>query len=651
MYRPPRTGPRAGSLIPASGGYYVLLPGEIGALHELAATELYVWLEGNPVRLTCIDGTGQVCIRELGPERREVVVDGGYLHAVEPWGDDHPFSLLHVVTVPAYLAADHRIPSRAEVAETYHDVGPAIWELALENPPSLKPEPAPPYLVAVSDAVRVVPLLTVGDSVRGYRLAGVPDGLGVHALGSSRFELVVTHEMFFHDGAVRRHGAPGAFVSNWTVDASEWRGGEGALQFVRGSDLIDVLHYWSHSSQRYKHDKSMPLERLCSADLPPVSALSFEGYGTAERLLLGGEETHTRYRPDHGRAFAHVLTGPNRGHSWELPELGRLSYENVVACPVPQQSTVAMLLDDAQGPMGRGYRRRRPPSELYVWVGLKQRDGNEVERAGLTRGVLYGVRVIRDVDGETRSVAAEHQELGLALDGETAYVAEARFELVPMPSQAIDSDQDEPGVVLQKQSIEAGVTQFYRLEDGAWELGSDNPMFWFVGTGAKLDSSGNSRLFGLQFDDVTEPLRGGTLKIFLNARRTDGSLRFRMLDSVTVDLWGRVLVQEDPGDDEALSATLVYDPSVRTLHRVAVANPALFGHDGALKTWDEEGSGIIPAFEQLGEGWYITALQVHARWDSDEVGHELARELVERGQILAVRIPRDLSNTEEVDVG
>jgi len=47
-------------------------------------------------------------------------------------------------------------------------------------------------------------------------------------------------------------------------------------------------------------------------------------------------------------------------------------------------------------------------------------------------------------------------------------------------------------------------------------------------------------------------------------------------------------------------------------------------------TIDEESSGVIPMDEILGEGWFLLDVQAHYATDT---------ELVEGGQLLAIRIP------------
>ena len=68
---------------------------------------------------------------------------------------------------------------------------------------------APAYIRAVStEAQQIIPLLTVGDAVNGYRLVGIPDGMGAFQTGPGTFRLFVNHELTQIQGIVRAHAAP-----------------------------------------------------------------------------------------------------------------------------------------------------------------------------------------------------------------------------------------------------------------------------------------------------------------------------------------------------------------------------------------------------------------------------------------------------------
>ena len=512
-----------------------------------------------------------------------------------------------------------------------------------------------PYLVPAHNSIRIIPLLTVPEAApNGYRFAGVPDGIGAFGTAPGYFDVLITHEFRYNYGGRRLHAGSGAFVSRWRFDAREWGGGAGHLRVVSGEDLIRTVNFWDHARGKYRIGTQIPLERLCSADLPAVSAMSFTDetgahLGTEARLFLGGEETHTKYKPEFGRAFAHVASGPDTGSSYELPRLGRASWENVLASPTAQRKTIIMLPDDATSKTSRDWDLRNPPSELYVYIGEKTANGAEHDRAGLTNGRLYGLQVYV----EETTVYAEDHNLGFGGNHSGGgFLDEARFRLIDLGDRSVDSRLDHPGTALQKDSLDAGVTQFFRLEDGCWDPRLDKRgQFWIVSTG-DIGPDGNpvlnSRLFQLVFDDIEKPEQGGVIRIAASAY-ADGKWCFHLLDSVTVDRCGRVFVQEDPDKSNALSRTLCFADD-DTMRVVATANPRFFLPEGDdFITANEETAGIVPVDDLLGEGWFLTAVQCNDRqsWTDDmrpkgmmnEDWESLKMELVTPGQLLAIHVP------------
>jgi hypothetical protein len=75
-----------------------------------------------------------------------------------------------------------------------------------------------PYVVPSRPGVVTKSILTAGDSADGYRMAGIPDGLGAYDNGDGTFTLLSNHELGRTAGVERDHGATGAFVSKWTID-------------------------------------------------------------------------------------------------------------------------------------------------------------------------------------------------------------------------------------------------------------------------------------------------------------------------------------------------------------------------------------------------------------------------------------------------
>ncbi len=411
----------------------------------------------------------------------------------------------------------------------------------------------PPYLVRSQPGVVTKSVITVGDSAgNGYRMVGIPDGLGAYDDGDGTFTVLINHELGATRGIVRAHGSKGAFVSRWTIRKDD-------LSVVSGSDLMRTVELWNGSGWTAG---TSAFDRFCSGDLAARTAYynPASGNGYRGRIYTNGEESGKE-----GRAMAHLLDGT----SYQLPALGRMAFENIVSNPGTGDTTLTAALDDSGG------------GQVYFHYGTKRATGNAVERAGLTGGTLYGL----EVDG----VATESNS--------TVAPPGTRFHLV-----SLGDATSKTGTQLDADSIAAGVTGFLRPEDGAWDP-SDPRVFYFVTTNS---FTAPSKLWRLVFDDPADPAAGGTIETVL-----DGSEGQKMLDNITVDDRGQVIALEDVGNQPHLGKVWSYDPATDSLTQVAQHDPARFASGGtAFLTQDEESSGVIPA-PFLGEGKYLLDVQAH----------------------------------------
>ncbi len=387
-------------------------------------------------------------------------------------------------------------------------------------------------------------------------MAGTPDGLGAYDNGDGTFTVLVNHEFGAATSVARSHGnTSGAFVSRWVVDST-------TLEVLSGRDQITSLVTTG----------SLNIDRLCSADLAPISAWynTTSGLGYDGRLFTNGEES-----APNGRAFAHVV---DTGVSYELTEIGKAGWENVVANPSTGDRTVVVGQSDGG------------TQNVYVYAGTKQATGSPIERAGLTNGVL-----------KTVSVSGFPTESGAVA-----------FPDTPQPF-----------------TLEATGTAFDRPEDGAWDPTNRND-YYFVTTGSVTK---HSRLWRLSFQDATRPELGGTITKVLEgpADDTPASVGPKMMDNLTVDSRGQVLIQEDPGGNAYLAGIYQFDPASGELRRIADHDPQRFVSGGsAFDTIDEESSGIIPV-PFLGAGKYLVADQNHAKVADPAQ--------VEKGQLLLLNVP------------
>jgi hypothetical protein len=487
-----------------------------------------------------------------------------------------------------------------------------------------------PYLVREKLGVVTRSILTVGDSVNTkpdgttpYRMVGIPDGLGAFDNGDGTFTVLMNHELGSSQGEARAHGARGAFVSKWTVRTSD-------LAVLKGEDQIQRLHTWNPTLNGGAGDWEVStgdaapnrINRLCSADLPPVSAFfnAASGNGYAGRLFMDGEEGGTG-----GRPFGHDVSS---GDSYELtPWLGNMSFENVVAHPnTGSDATVAIGLDDGGVTVGQ---------QVYLYRGTKTGTGNPVQRAGLTNGKLYGVKVL----GVPQS---EFQKTDWQVGNEFP------FELADVSQYAGVGGTTNNGIVdtLDEDSQAKGVTNFQRPEDGAWDPNHPTD-FYYVTTsafGARPDENrtGQTRLWRLRFADPTDPSKGGTLTLLVSGpvgtaddppatgTQSASSPGPQMFDNLTVNQRSQVVMLEDVGGQAYLGGVWVYDTAIGGLVKIAEHDSSRFapGASGFL-TKDEEASGVIPA-PFLGQGWYLLDVQAH---------YTIPGELVEGGQLLALHIP------------
>ena len=438
-----------------------------------------------------------------------------------------------------------------------------------------------PYIVRSQPGVVTKAIFTVGDSanfkadgVTPYRMVGIPDGLGAFDNGDGTFTLLMNHELS-NSGIVRDHGANGSFVSKWTIRTED-------LAVLNIQDLIQNVMVWNGSSYQPATTAQKTFARFCSADLAVVSAFYDEstGLGYNGRIFMNGEESGTE-----GRAFAHLMDGT----SYELPRLGKFAWENSIANPGTGMYTVVAGTDDGTG------------GQVYFYVGTKTNSSSPVEAAGLTNGSLFSIKV-DGLNTETNSTV---------LNGAVSFSAYNFGDVSGLTGAQLEA------------ASQGNVTSFQRPEDGAWDPNNPND-FYFVTTAS---FSGNSRLWKVHFNDASNPTAGGTVEMLL-----DGSEGQKMMDNITINNRGQIIIQEDPGNQTYVARIWRYDIATDTLVEIAHHDTDRFttGSPNFL-TVDEESSGIIDVSSILGEGWYLLVQQAHYNIGDSE--------LVEGGQLLALHIP------------
>jgi hypothetical protein len=431
-----------------------------------------------------------------------------------------------------------------------------------------------PYILPTIPGAQFTSILTAGDVVGGYKMSGIPDGTGAFDNGDNTFTLLVNHEIPATGGVVRAHGSTGAYVSKWIINKSD-------LSVVSGSDLIQTVNVWNKDFSRFDQ-KTTAFARFCSADLPAATAFynTESGLGTPERIFLNGEETGAE-----GRAFGHIVTGANAGTTYELPYLGKYSWENAIACPVASDKTLVAGTDDAT------------PGQVYMYIGTKTNTGTEIDKAGLNNGKLFGIAVS-----------------GLLTEISASFPApNTSFTMVDLGQV-----QNISGSQLNTNSNAAGVTNFLRPEDGAWD--PSNPSNFYFATTNSFTAP--SRVWKLSFTDIHNPELGGTITAVL-----DGTEGHKMIDNLTIDNYGHILLQEDIGNNAQIGKIWQYTIASDALIQVGKHDESRFilGAPNFL-TQDEEASGIIDVQSILGQGHFLMVDQAH---------YSISGEVYEGGQILS----------------
>ena len=488
-----------------------------------------------------------------------------------------------------------------------------------------------PYLSPTAPGWSATSLLTVGDAIGGYQMVGIPDGLGAFSNGNGTMTVLANHELGNTSGTVRGHGAIGAFVSKWVINTSTW-------QVISGGDLVtspaNMLMWngttWAQGSfvaGTFSSSTPYAVARLCSADLPKVSAFydaSNGGTGYNGRIFMNGEETGVE-----GKAFAWIVDGAEAGKAYELPHLGKNSWENALARSSYGVSpgaanllqTAVALTDDST------------PGEVYLYLGTKTNTGNAVQKAGLTNGQVYGIKV-NSATGYTGAVTVEN---ATGING--------TFLLAPIFTNGTIAAKT--GAEFQTAATAAGTTQFARPEDAHW---LDHDSLLFATTGATVNSiSVSSKIYQLDFNsDATNGLltTGGNINVVVNSANMTGldGAKATTFDNLTAGEDGKLYIQEDPGSNPYVAKHWVVDLSQSTQALRESTAVQIFESDrsrfttGAaqFQTIDEEHSGIIDITSIVNDGingskWFLVATQNHAAATGAS-----AATLVEGGQFIAL---------------
>jgi hypothetical protein len=346
-----------------------------------------------------------------------------------------------------------------------------------------------PYLVGVAGTgFTTEPLLTAGDMVpvtgspgERYQMVGIPDGLGAVREHSGVTRVFMNHELAkdlqSHPYADRPVHQRGTFVSEYRLAR------DGSV--LSGRRAFDTVY----------QDDALAGPAADSSNATPAFSRFCSGFmagrdtGFDRPIYLTGEEANApaTFSPNGPQSVA-VFDGQIHA----LRDLGYFPRENTLVASGTGRRTVAFATED--GP-------QTPDSQLYMYVGTKQRSGTVLERNGLVGGDLW---VFVSNDPSRNSEASFNNG---TLPGHWVRLADATNE----------ADQE-------AKADAAGAFGFVRIEDGMF--GRSNKEFHFVTTGESTDQTTN-RLganYRLRFDPNKDPEdQNPRLSVIFNSDEIDAA--------------------------------------------------------------------------------------------------------------------------------
>jgi len=445
----------------------------------------------------------------------------------------------------------------------------------------------PEYITASTDAATIKPLAYVGDTVSGFTVKGIPDGMGAMRNADGTITLLSVHEVPSYGtiGAFAKAADKGKAIQGTTV--TKFTLNKAGDRVLKASNLVSSWSFYNYNTGQYQESPvgAAPktqtvgmdnfISRFCSATLVQAGALAFKdgsttlGYEGA--VFLSGEEDGDS---GYGRGFAFDMDG----NGINLPRMGLASWENLMPNLKPGKNTVVMGNEDGDA----------KDSQLFMYVGTKTNTGTFADKAGLTNGDLHVLNIPNIVnDNAFRATYGKNKAVDVKFE-KTIWDAD-------MKTQQVDHA--------------AKGTELARVEDGEWDPSNPN-VFYFLTTESNKDpgattpnpatpsvSRDGGALWKLTFVDGQKPELGAKLEMLLDGTEAP---YLSKPDNLAVTSDGVILIQEDPGNNAQVARIVAFRVKDSKLATVAQFNSDYFAA-GASKfmTTDEESSGIIDVTSML----------------------------------------------------
>ncbi|MFW6732495.1 MAG: choice-of-anchor I domain-containing protein, partial [Synechococcus sp.] len=221
-----------------------------------------------------------------------------------------------------FLKAFHGTPEKAYgQVDTSAAADQRIQNLAVKAIDTVFPDGNTPLLKARVAGLKVSELLTIGESVNGYRPTGTPDGMGAYLKDANTIRLLVQSEITKTSGyaynLVNGTELTGARIHYLDIDktSSQVIGGGLAVSKIfdrAGKEVVAATQISGDASGKAGHD------RYCSANLIEANAFG-AGKGFVDRIYLLGEESSSAYGGLGGSMLALDVAS---GTLYTLPDLG-----------------------------------------------------------------------------------------------------------------------------------------------------------------------------------------------------------------------------------------------------------------------------------------------------------------------------------------
>jgi hypothetical protein len=464
----------------------------------------------------------------------------------------------------------------------------------------------PAQLVPLEAGVVIDQILSTSDVVPGtgnapdrpdYQMSGIPDGLGAFRVKQRASDTVrrtagasadVIDVLMNHELDASGPDSPtgvGGRISQVTIDAA----------------TRTVLDAW------YPIDGSEGFLRFCSATLALIDGHHL--YFTGEESTSDGSVTPSP-TDGLGRGGSSLVLDADTGLWRETRHFGLVPKENVN--PVQGLAKAVFLVTEDGDPNAN-------KSQLYAYIAPSFATAITGRKGSLH---VWKADTAGDGDPSTNDI---HE--GDTLTGHFVPVTQAENANAATLETAVQAKQ---------------AFDFVRLEDSGTSKTVKSRVY-INDTGALGSQSVRGRLYQLDFDR-SDPTRASlTLLVDADAQLVRGD-PVRMVNPDNLDTSRRsVILQEDRNSEHRDAAVeggygriLVYDIRSKKITRaVARVNTPV-----GLRPGEWESSGVINAFDLLGEDWWIVDVQAHAV-PANQPGPTLVpnSSIGEDGQLLAIKIP------------